>query len=315
MNNERTSNERTRINHLEELNHSDYKIAEDQPNINNWKIVDQSGKRVGKVHDMLFDKDHMKVRYIITNLKDGEIMSDDRKVLIPIGQAQLNTSDDRVVVPMITRDHLTALPRYEKADNLTQEDETLILNTFSGTKNTNSYNRDTFYDDDNFNEEKFYNHDKMENRNRTSDKKVDVVEENLEVGKRKVQTGGAKISSRIVERPVEERVNLREENVKVKRNPVDRPADTSKMKDFKDKTIEATETSEVPVVNKEARVKEEISLEKEVKNKEKVIKDTVKETKVDIDKKKDKTTGTTNTNKGFGSRRDSKTEKSNKNRF
>ncbi len=90
-----------------------------------------------------------------------------------------------------------------------------------------------------------------------------------------------------MERPVEERVNLREENVKVKRNPVDRPADSADMDNFKEKTIEATETSEVPVVNKEARVKEEITLEKEVKNKEEVIKDKVKETKVDIDKKSD----------------------------
>lgn len=307
---------RTRINHLEELNHSDYKIADDEPNIDNWKIVDRSDKRVGKVHDMLFDKDRMKVRYIITNLKDGEVMNEDRKVLIPIGQAQLNTSKERVVVPNITRDHLTTLPKYDNADNLTQEDETLILNTFTGTSGTTQYNRETFYDNEHFNEDKFYNHEKtnMGNKNmenRTSNKKVDVVEENLEVGKREVQTGGAKITSRVVERPVEERVNLREENVKVKRNPVDKPADSSKMKNFEEKTIEATETSEVPVVNKEARVKEEVSLEKEVKNKEEVIKDKVKETKVDVDNKTDNMKN----KDGFASRKRTNTEKSDKNRF
>lgn len=300
-----------RTNHLKELNHSDYKIADNQPNIDDWKIVDKSDRRVGKVHDMLFDKDRMKVRYIITNLKDGEIMSEDRKVLIPIGQAQLNTSKKRVIVPNITKDHLTSLPKYSKADNLTQEDETLILNTFSGTKNTTPYNRETFYDNEHFNEDKFYDHERnMENK--TSNKKVDVVEENLEVGKKEVQTGGAKITSRIVERPVEERVNLREENVKVKRNPVDKPADTSKMKNFEEKTIEAKETSEVPVVNKEARVKEEITLEKEVRNKEEVIKDKVKETKVDVDKNSD---NKMKNKDGFASRKRSNTEKTDKNRF
>ncbi len=64
---------RTRINHLKELDHSDYKIADNQPHIDDWKIVDRSDRKVGKVHDMLFDKDRMKVRYIITNLKDGDI--------------------------------------------------------------------------------------------------------------------------------------------------------------------------------------------------------------------------------------------------
>ncbi len=298
---------RTKINHLKELNHSDYKIADNQPHIDDWKIVDRSDKKVGKVHDMLFDKDRMKVRYIITNLKNGEIMDEDRKVLIPIGQAQLNTSKKRVIVPNITRDHLSRLPKYDKADNLTQEDETLILDTFSGTKSTTPYKKETFYENDYFNEDKFYDHEKNNNmENRTTDKKVDVVEENLEVGKREVQTGGAKITSRIVERPVEERVKLREEHVEVKRKPVDRPANTSETENFKEKTIETTETSEVPVVNKEARVKEEVTLEKEVENKEKVIKDKVKETKVDIDKKRDKD--------AYASRNKSKTEKS-KNRF
>lgn len=308
---------RTRINHLEELNHSDYKIADNEPNINNWKIVDSTDKRVGKVHDMLFDKDQMKVRYIITNLKDGEIMNEDRKVLIPIGQAQLNTDKERVIVPNITREHLTKLPKYDDADNLTQEDETLILNTFTGTTRTTQYDKKTFYDHESFNEDKFYDQDKHNNKenrkeNRTSNKKVDVVEENLEVGKREVQTGGAKITSRVVERPVEEKVNLREENVKVKRNPVDKPADSSKMKNFEEKTIEAKETSEVPVVNKEARVKEEVTLEKEVSNKEEVIKDKVKETKVDVNKKSD---NSMKDKDGFASRKRSNTEKSDKNRF
>ena len=299
---------RTKINHLEELNHSDYKIADNEPNIDNWKIYDRSDKKVGKVHDMLFDKNRMKIRYIVTNLKDGDILKEDRKVLIPIGQAQLNRSKERVMVPNVTKEHLTALPKYDNANNLTQEDETLILDTFSGKKTTTPYNKDTFYDNEHFKEEKFYDHEK--NMDKTSKKKVDVVEENLEVGKREVKTGGAKVTSRIVEKPVEERVNLRKEDVKVKRNPVDKPADTSKMKNFEEKTIEATETSEVPVVNKEARVKEEITLEKDVKNKKEVIKDKVRETKVDVDKKSDM-----KDKDGFASRKRSNTEKSDKSRF
>lgn len=303
---------RTRINHLKELNHSNYKIADNQPHIDDWKIIDRSDRKVGKVHDMLFDKDRMKVRYIITNLKNGEIMDEDRKVLIPIGQAQLDTNNKRVIVPNITRDHLSRLPKYDKADNLTQEDETLILNTFTGTTSTAAYNRDTFYENDNFNEDKFYDHEKRNTmENRTTDKKVDVVKEDLEVGKREVQTGGAKITSRIVERPVEERVNLKEEHVEVKRKPVDKPAGKADMDNFREKTIEKTETKEVPVVNKEARVKEEVSLEKEVENKEEVIKDKVKETKVDIDKKADNRKD----KDAYASRNRSKTEKSDKSRF
>lgn len=280
---------KTRINHLQELNHSDYKIADDQPDINNWTIYDSAGKKVGKVKDMLFDEQAHKVRYIITNLKNGEVYNDDRNVLIPIGKAQLNTSKERIIVPNVNQKQLSTVPQYRDTDSMTQEDEVAIRNAYGtgGTTATaDTYDRKTFYDNDAFDEEKFYNHE-AGNRNdqaRNTEGKVDVIEEDVEVGKRKVETGGARVTSRIVERPVEERVNLKEENVKVNRNPVDRPANSADLNKKGGQTLEATETKEVPVVNKEARVVEEVSLEKDVNRKEEVIKDTVKETKVDVDK-------------------------------
>ena len=57
-----------RLNHLEELKGSDYKIAEGRPDIQDWDIVDYKGDKLGRVRDMLFDKEAQKVRYIITNV-------------------------------------------------------------------------------------------------------------------------------------------------------------------------------------------------------------------------------------------------------
>lgn len=272
----------TRMNHLEELSNSDYKIADDQPNIDNWKIVDSTGKRIGKVKDFLFDKKALKVRYLITNLKDGELVDDDRKVLIPIGKAQLNKKDDRVIVPNVNREQLAALPRYKKVDDMTQDDEYAIRNSFGGAATVGTHSdqdRENFYNHDDFDENRFYDAD----RHNKGDQKVDVVEENLEVGKRKEETGGARVTSRVVERPVEERVNLKEENVEVHRNKVDRPANSADLENFKEDTVEMHETKEVPVVNKEARVTEEVTLDKEVKNREEVVKDKVKHTEVDVE--------------------------------
>lgn len=273
-----------RHHNLKELSGSDYKIAEDQPDIDGWKILDQSGKKVGKVKDLLFDERAMKVRYIVTNLKKGDLLDldDDRLILIPIGQAKLDTENNRVVVPNIDKDALTALPHYEKTDDLTRENESRFRNIFAGTT-AGTHEGDNFYEHEDYDEERFYAGTKDRNRDTDTSHKVDVVEENLEVGKRKVETGGARISSRIVERPVEERVKLREEHVHVKRDKVDRPADSDDFKNYKDRSIEEHETSEVPVVNKEARVVEEVSLEKDVDTREEVIKDKVRKTEVDVD--------------------------------
>lgn len=117
-----------------------------------------------------------------------------------------------------------------------------------------------------------------------TDSKIDVVEENLEVGKRQVNTGGVRVRSRIVERPVEEHIRLRSEHVNVERRPVNRAASEADMANFKEGTIEVTETAEKAVVSKDARVVEEVHVGKTVEEHDEVVKDTVRGTEVDVEK-------------------------------
>ena len=118
-----------------------------------------------------------------------------------------------------------------------------------------------------------------------SETTVPKMEERLNVGKRVSESsGGVRLRSRIVERPVEEQVRLREEHVHVERQPVDRPVTADDMRNFQDKDIEFRERKEVPVVNKEARVVEEVKLSKDVTERQETIRDTVRHTEVDIDK-------------------------------
>lgn len=113
--------------------------------------------------------------------------------------------------------------------------------------------------------------------------KAEVIEESLQVGKRVEQTGGVRLRSRIVEKPVEASVRLREEHVVVNRIPVNRPASEADFTNFKEGQIEVTESAERAVVAKEAKVVEEVSLGKQVTEREQVIKETVRNTEVDVE--------------------------------
>lgn len=122
---------------------------------------------------------------------------------------------------------------------------------------------------------------------------IPIIEEKLQVGKRTVETGGVRLRSRIVEKPVEESLRLREERVYVDRTSVNRPVTGSELENFKEGTIELTESAEVPVVAKEAYVKEEVKLGKEVNERNETIRDTVRSTEVDVENLDTKnTTGT-----------------------
>lgn len=112
---------------------------------------------------------------------------------------------------------------------------------------------------------------------------IPVVKENLKVGKREVERGGARIRSRIIDRPVEENVRLREEHVVVNRRPVDREITDADMKNFRPGEMNLTERAEVPIVGKEARVVEEVEVGKNVTEREETIRDTVRSTDVDVE--------------------------------
>jgi uncharacterized protein (TIGR02271 family) len=111
---------------------------------------------------------------------------------------------------------------------------------------------------------------------------IPVVREEVHVGKRVVERGGVRVFSRVVETPVNETVALREEHVSVERRPVDQPVNPRDTTAFKDKTIELRETAEEAVVQKSARVVEEVVVGKEVSQRKQQVKDTVRHTEVDV---------------------------------
>ncbi|HYD29710.1 MAG TPA: YsnF/AvaK domain-containing protein [Azospirillaceae bacterium] len=112
---------------------------------------------------------------------------------------------------------------------------------------------------------------------------IPVSEERLNIGKRAVEHGGVRVRSYVVETPIEEQVTLRDESVTVERRPVDPNAPVGE-EGFQERTIEVTETDEVPVVGKQAFVKEEVVIRKGVEQRTETVRDTVRRTEVEVEK-------------------------------
>lgn len=111
-----------------------------------------------------------------------------------------------------------------------------------------------------------------------------VIEEEMKVGKRAVQRGGVRVYSHVTEKPVEEQVQLRKEQVSVERRPVNRALSGTDRDAFKEGTIEMTETSEEAVVSKQARVVEEVVVRKDAQERTETVRDTVRRTDVAVEK-------------------------------
>ena len=296
---------------LVELSGSNYEIADGEPDIKGWEVKTNQHEKIGKVDDMLFDNSTKSVKYIIVDV-DNELELSSKKVLIPIASVELHNSNngtnnysetedkrsdtyqdsmgtfdgeniassksynnstennDVVLVP-ITLQNINNLPAYTKG-NVTDANEATISGIFNTSGNTSSATSFS----SNLSEE---THKPADHLNDAT-QKLDIIQENLNVEKRTVATGGTRLISRIIEKPVEKTIELKDEHVTVVRTPIDRPVSSTDFDGFKEEQIEMTEYSEVPVVKKEAHVVEEIIVTKDVHEREEIIKETLRNTEV-----------------------------------
>jgi uncharacterized protein (TIGR02271 family) len=125
------------------------------------------------------------------------------------------------------------------------------------------------------------------------EERIPIVEEELKIGKREVERGGARVRSYIREVPVHEQVTLREEHVHVERRPVAEGAagtaaaigsGAAAAGDMlRERTIEMVEKAEEAVVQKVAQVREEVVVSKTTEERTEQIEDTVRHTEVEIE--------------------------------
>ncbi len=88
-----------------------------------------------------------------------------------------------------------------------------------------------------------------------------LAEEQLQVGKERVETGVTRVRRFTTEREVAEDVTLHEEHAEVIRRAISEPASLDTV-DWSDSEIEVVETAEHALVSKTARVIEEVALRK-----------------------------------------------------
>ncbi len=121
------------------------------------------------------------------------------------------------------------------------------------------------------------------------DEAIPLAEEQVQVGKERVERP-VRVRRFVVERPVEQQVNLRDERVEIER----RPAQGTTVGDraFEERTIEVRESHEVPMVNKTAEVSEEVAVRREGTERTETVRDTARKEEIEVDREQQPTNRT-----------------------
>jgi hypothetical protein len=159
---------------LRELRSSGFEMAEGNPDIRGWKVISANDVAVGKIKELLFDVASRKVRYIIVDLDGKPINLLSRDVVIPVGLAELDKTENVVYLPDVTVGNLAMLPEYKKG-KLTFKTERDIRDVFMPASSraadkladfeaTNNPEREAFYNNE------YYDDTRMLRRRRLEEK-------------------------------------------------------------------------------------------------------------------------------------------------
>lgn len=151
---------------LQELGSSGFEMAKGEPDIRGWKVVNAANQQVGKVKELLFDVQAQKIRYVIVDVDGKPLNLLSRKVIVPVGLAELDEKENVVFLPDLTVGHLATLPEYNKG-KVTFETERAIRDVFipqnssaaeklADFESREHPEREAFYDNDYFNQDRLY---------------------------------------------------------------------------------------------------------------------------------------------------------------
>jgi uncharacterized protein (TIGR02271 family) len=118
---------------------------------------------------------------------------------------------------------------------------------------------------------------------------IPLAEEQVQVGKERVERP-VRVRRFVVERPVEQQVNLRNERVEIERRPAQGTAVGDRA--FEERIVEVRESHEVPKVNKTAKITEEAVVRREGAERTETVRDTVRKEDIEVDREQQPTNRT-----------------------
>lgn len=258
--------------------------------------------KVGSVDDLLVD-DEGRFRYLIVNT-GAWIFG--KKVMLPIGQTRIDYGDRKVYADRLTREQVEQLPEYDANATTDYDYEERVRGVYRPTTSTTAtmgtaaagmgttpvdtsasldatpgmYDRT--YDRSNYR----YDYDPdLYNMNERDHQTLRLYEERLVANKTRQKAGEVAIGKHVETETQQVSVPVDRERVVIERvTPTDATA-TNTAAAFQEGEVARMEVyEETPDIRKEAFVREEVRLRKEVDHETVAAEETIRKERLDIDK-------------------------------
>ena len=137
-----TNDHENRICYLDELDN--LKVHHNDPDVRNWEVYTSDDARLGKVENLIVDREAKEVRYLDVHLEDEFLKSEPlatkgkdetdkvhehlskeghRHVIIPIGMAEVDESDRNVHLKECDSKAIAGIPHHARREEITPQYE------------------------------------------------------------------------------------------------------------------------------------------------------------------------------------------------
>lgn len=271
-------------------------------NLDSYSVYASEENRVGSVDDALVDESG-RFRYLVV---DTGFWIFGKKVLLPLGLARFDYTNERVYVDGLTKDEVEALPDLEKEDYEAYEEQTRQAYTpLAQRRNNQTYlqttpgyeadasasvnpgsrqpvangDRDRARSYDYNSNPHFYGMSEAGNHN-----PLRLYEERLIANKRRDRVGAVQVGKHVETKDTEVTVPVEKERVVVsRRTPTETRAVNPGEANFQEGEVARMEVyEETADINKQAFVREEVEIRKEVEQDTVSAKEKVRREELDI---------------------------------
>ena len=253
--------------------------------IKSFSVYDQTEDKIGSVYDILVDESG-KFRYLVI---DTGFWIFGKKVLLPVGRASIDYSQERIYAKGLTKEQAENLPEYD--DNMTVDydyeervrkvyrgveynsNDTVYLNEQTEGYDSGAYNYDR--------EPSLYNHNDVEVAGGQS---LKLYEERLIANKERFLAGTVQVGKRIETETAAVSVPVERERVVIERTtPTNATVVAPGEATFGEGEVARVEVyEETADIEKQAFVREEVSVRKEVERDTVSARETIRREELDV---------------------------------
>jgi uncharacterized protein (TIGR02271 family) len=197
-----------------------------------------------------------------------------RTYVVPAQSAHVSRSRQQIRLPY-TLEQIKGAPEFDSSAHLQDADEGRITNYYGNY----GFQREGWLE----NRQQDSGAQETTDRARGDERrKVQLKEERINVGKREVEAGGVRLRKVVRTEVVNQPIELKREEIVVERVPVSEGATADD--DFSEDEIYVPLRREEAVVNKEARVREEVRVGKREERETQTVSETIRKEDVEIEK-------------------------------